>query len=122
VDSLFNVNPTVPSPITTPRDQGISALSSKHHVSSISAHTHTNKPRAKLTNQAHRLVKLANPCLAEDLPGESTEFTSRTKEKTGTCSIYESAYNAHSIDALLAPSTYALGRTENTDARLYLDT
>jgi len=90
VDSLFNVNPTVPSPITTRRDQGTAALSLKHHVSSISKETHTNenKPPVKLTNQAYELVTLGSPYLAEDLPGGWTEFNSRTKERPATCSIY----------------------------------
>jgi hypothetical protein len=90
VDSLFNVRPTVPSSITTPRDQGTAALSLKHHVSSRSKETHTNKNkhRVKLTNQAYELVTLGSPYLVADLPGGSTEFTSRTKERPVTCSIY----------------------------------
>jgi hypothetical protein len=90
VDSLFNVNPAVPSPITTPRDQITAALSLKHCVSSISKETQTNKnkPGVKLTNEAYELVTLASPYLAEDLPGGSTEFTSRTKGRPATYSIY----------------------------------
>jgi hypothetical protein len=127
--SLSNVNPTAPRPIPTPGGLGYRSSKLKHHVSSIRkdtrtsthTHTHTNKHRVKSTKQAYKLVTLANPYLAEDLPGGSTECISRRKERPATCSIYARAY-AHSIDALLAQSTSALGRTENSDAQLYLYT